>query len=216
MVTTTIDSAAALAATLRRERLLAIVRGDKPDAIRRAIEVLAGSGIPLIEVSLTSTDALAVIERASADLGEAAVIGAGTVRARADADAARDAGAAFIVTPGAAPEAVRGPALPAIVGAFTPSEINEAAALDPVAVKLFPASLGGPEYLSALRQPFPDVSFLPVGGIDATSAREYLARDALAVGVGSPLVGDAGSGGDLTALAARARTLRAAVAEAEA
>jgi 2-dehydro-3-deoxyphosphogluconate aldolase/(4S)-4-hydroxy-2-oxoglutarate aldolase len=213
VVTEAVDLAATLAASLRRERLLAIVRGDNPDAMRRAIEVMACAGISLIEVSLTSTDALAVIQRASADLGDAAAVGAGTVRTPADADAVRDAGAMFIVTPAVVPEAIRASALPAIVGALTPSEITEAIALAPVAVKLFPASLGGPDYLTALRQPFPEVPFLPVGGIDAGSARDYLSRGAVAVGVGAPLVGDAASGGDLAALARRASAFRAAVVE---
>jgi 2-dehydro-3-deoxyphosphogluconate aldolase / (4S)-4-hydroxy-2-oxoglutarate aldolase len=214
MVSVSLDTAAALAAALRRERLLAIVRGQNPEAAFRAIEVLATSGIPLIEVSLTSNDALAVIRRASTALGDAATIGAGTVRTRADAEAAVTAGASFLVTPAVELEAADLDA-PAIVGALTPTEITLAMELGPIAIKLFPASLGGPEYLTALRQPFPDIAFLPVGGIDATSAREYLARGALAVGVGGPLLGDAGSGGDLAALAARARMFRRAVAEAE-
>ena len=214
-MTAAVDEGVTLAAALRRERLLAIVRGDDADATYRAIEVLASSGISLIEVSLTSTDALQVIQRASTELADAALVGAGTVRTRADADAALAAGASFLVTPAIVPEAVRGSRGPAIVGALTPSEIVEAMKLDPVAIKLFPASPGGPTYLAALRQPFPDVPFVPVGGIDAAAAREYLIEGAVAVGVGSPLVGDAGSGGDLRGLAKRARAFRAAVAEAE-
>jgi 2-dehydro-3-deoxyphosphogluconate aldolase/(4S)-4-hydroxy-2-oxoglutarate aldolase len=210
MVTAAVEAAATLAATLRRERLLAIVRGGDPDAMARAIDVLVSSGISLIEVSLTSTSALAVIRRATAEHGEAAVIGAGTVRTTADAAAAREAGAAFLVTPGVAAEAATSSPLPAIIGAFTPSEVIAATALGAVAVKLFPASLGGPAYLAALRQPFPDVPFLPVGGIHAGTAREYLERGAVAVGVGGPLVGDAAN---LRALAERARVFRAAVAE---
>ena len=82
--------------------------------------------------------------------------------------------------------------------------VAAALALGAEAVKLFPASAGGPAYLSALRQPFPDVPFVPVGGVGVAEAEAYLAAGAIAVGVGSPLVGDAASGGDLTALAERA------------
>ncbi|HZL81559.1 MAG TPA: aldolase, partial [Demequina sp.] len=71
-------------------------------------------------------------------------------------------------------------------------------------VKLFPAALGGPAYLRALRDPLPDVPFVPVGGVDIALAADYLAAGAVAVGVGSPLVGDAVRGGDLAALEARA------------
>jgi 2-dehydro-3-deoxyphosphogluconate aldolase/(4S)-4-hydroxy-2-oxoglutarate aldolase len=213
MVTTAQERPATLGSLLRRERLLAIVRSDDADAMCRAIDVLASCGISLIEVSLTSTDALPVIRRASVEVGEAAVIGAGTVLTRADADAASDAGAAFVVTPVVPDDAIAS-RLPAIVGAFTPSEIARATALDPVAVKLFPASLGGPEYLAAVRQPFPAVPFLPVGGVDVSAARAYLAGGAIAVGVGSPLLGDAANGGDLGALARRAKAFRVAVEEA--
>jgi len=70
--------------------------------------------------------------------------------------------------------------------------------------KLFPAALGGPSYLRGLRDPLPDVPFVPVGGVDIALAADYLAAGAVAVGVGSPLVGDAARGGDLAALDARA------------
>jgi 2-dehydro-3-deoxyphosphogluconate aldolase/(4S)-4-hydroxy-2-oxoglutarate aldolase len=79
-------------------------------------------------------------------------------------------------------------------------------------VKLFPAELGGPRYLAALRAPFPDVPFVPVGGIDAMAALAFLDAGALAVGVGSPLLGHAATDGDLRDLRVRARELRSAVA----
>jgi 2-dehydro-3-deoxyphosphogluconate aldolase/(4S)-4-hydroxy-2-oxoglutarate aldolase len=210
VVTATEERVATFARRLRLERLLAIVRGEDPDALYRAIEVLASCGISLIEVSLTSTDALPVIKRASEEIGEPAAIGAGTVLTRADADAAYEAGAAFLVTPGLVDWQSH---LPLVVGAFTATEIARAMTRRPAAVKLFPASLGGPAYLAALRQPFPNVPFVPVGGVDASAAQIYLERGAVAVGVGSPLVGDAASGGELAQLAKRARALRAAVRE---
>ena len=206
----------AVATRLRVERLLAIVRGADPQATSRTIDVIAASGIGLIEVSLTSTDALAVIRAASQRLAGSALIGAGTIVGHRDAAAAAAAGAAFLVTPAAVldPRDAPAPSLPLIVGALTPTEVAQAMALAPVAIKLFPASLGGPPYLAALRQPFPDVPFVPVGGVDASTAGAYLAAGAIAVGVGSPLVGDAASGGDLDELARRARSFRAATEEA--
>jgi 2-dehydro-3-deoxyphosphogluconate aldolase / (4S)-4-hydroxy-2-oxoglutarate aldolase len=81
------------------------------------------------------------------------------------------------------------------------------------ALKIFPAStVGGPSYLKALQGPFPDVPFVPVGGVDVSAAKEYLALGATAVGVGSPLIGDAADGGDLAALRKRAAEFRAACA----
>jgi 2-dehydro-3-deoxyphosphogluconate aldolase/(4S)-4-hydroxy-2-oxoglutarate aldolase len=79
------------------------------------------------------------------------------------------------------------------------------------AIKLFPASLGGVRYLRALRDPFPDVPFVPVGGVDVEAAGGYLAAGAVAVVVGSPLLGDAPAGGSLDLLRKRAAEFVAAV-----
>jgi 2-dehydro-3-deoxyphosphogluconate aldolase/(4S)-4-hydroxy-2-oxoglutarate aldolase len=99
--------------------------------------------------------------------------------------------------------------LPVIGGALTPTEILEASHRC-TAVKLFPASLAGPAYLAALRAPLPDVDIVPVGGIDVTAAARYVAAGALAVGVGSPLLGDAAGGGSIADLRRRARGFIAA------
>jgi len=200
-----------LPALLRKQRLLAIVRGRHSDSVLEAVLPLAGEGVGLIEVSLTSDKALEVIARARAELGPAAVIGAGTVVTARDARDAHAAGAQFIVTPGlgGGVSEARDRGLPAVVGALTPSEVIAAQAAGADAVKLFPASaIGGPEYLRALRAPFPGVPFVPVGGVDAQSARRYLDYGAVAVGVGSPLIADAADGGDTGALRDRARAFR--------
>lgn len=194
-------------ARLRQERLAAIVRAPSADAALRTILTLADEGIGLIEVSLNTADACAVIARAVREVGDRALIGAGTVVTGDDVARIRDAGATWVVTPVTgdvvAMAAARG--LPVLAGALTPSEAMAARAAGACAVKLFPASLGGPAYLRALRDPFPDVPFVPVGGVDAEGAAAYLAAGAVAVGVGSPLVGDAAAGGDLGALRRRAR-----------
>ena len=200
-----------LVESLRRQRLLAIVRGKDPVAALRTVHTLVEEGIVAVEISLTTTDALAVIRLARAELGPDALLGAGTVRSAADAALAVDAGASYLVTlalvDGLAPYGV-----PVLMGALTPSEIEAALARGADAIKLFPGSLGGPGYLRALRDPFPEVPFVPVGGVDAQAARDYLARGALAVGVGSPLVGDAADGGDLDRLRARAAEFRSVAA----
>jgi 2-dehydro-3-deoxyphosphogluconate aldolase/(4S)-4-hydroxy-2-oxoglutarate aldolase len=197
---------------LRGRQLLAIVRGGDPGAALASLRVLADEGIDLIEVSLTTAGALSVIRRAAADGGELG-LGAGTVLSAADARAAVEAGASYLVTPGIGEGAREGVRLgvPVLVGALTPTEVVAAVDLGATAVKLFPASpLGGPSYLRALRDPFPDVPFVPVGGVAADAIPAYLAAGAVAVGVGSPLIGDSADGGNLTALRGRARAMRAA------
>lgn len=191
---------------LAGERMLAIIRGADPDAAIRASLVLLECGIRFLEVSLVTTDALRVIAEVSRRAPDGCVIGAGTVLTRDDVARAAEAGARFIVTPAltesVAESAARG--IPVLAGALTPTEAMTAMGLGATAVKLFPASIGGPAYLRALRDPFPGVPFVPVGGVDAVSAAEYLTAGAVAVGIGSPLVGDAARGGDLDALCTRA------------
>jgi 2-dehydro-3-deoxyphosphogluconate aldolase/(4S)-4-hydroxy-2-oxoglutarate aldolase len=196
-----------LVESLRAHRLLAIVRGKDPAAALRTVRTLAEEGIAAVEVSLTTADALTVIRQARAELGPDALLGAGTVRTAADAARAVDAGASYLVTP-ALVDGLEPYGVPVLMGALTPSEIELALARGADAIKLFPGSLGGPGYLRALRDPFPDVPFVPVGGVNAQAARDYLDRGALAVGVGSPLVGDAADGGDLDRLRARAAVFR--------
>ncbi|MFI5527102.1 bifunctional 4-hydroxy-2-oxoglutarate aldolase/2-dehydro-3-deoxy-phosphogluconate aldolase [Kitasatospora sp. NPDC051853] len=201
---------------LRTRRLLAIVRGTDAEAALDTVLTLFAHGIDLVEVSLTTTGALAVLERARAALGDGAALGAGTVLTAADARAAARAGAVFAVTPGVT-EAVgqaRALGLPVLAGAVTPTEVAAALIEGANAIKLFPAAPAGPAYLRALRDPFPQVDFVPVGGVDAGSAREYLAAGALAVGVGGPLVGAAARPGGDPALAERIAAFRALAEEA--
>ncbi|WP_206317601.1 bifunctional 4-hydroxy-2-oxoglutarate aldolase/2-dehydro-3-deoxy-phosphogluconate aldolase [Streptomyces composti] len=198
--------------SLRAGRLLAIVRGTAPESALRTVIALAEEGIEVVEISLTSTDALHVIAQARAELGPKSLVGAGTVRTAADAVRAIEAGASYLVTPGLVDglSSSRLDEVPVLMGALTPSEIESAVARGACAVKLFPASATGPSYLKALRGPFPDVPFVPVGGVDAARARAYLSEGAVAVGVGSPLIGDAADGGDLSELRRRAAQFRTA------
>jgi 2-dehydro-3-deoxyphosphogluconate aldolase/(4S)-4-hydroxy-2-oxoglutarate aldolase len=192
---------------VRSSAIVAIVRGSDADAATRTVLTLFDEGIEVVEVSLVTTDATRVIAVARAALGPGALLGAGTVITVEDAAAAAEAGASFVVTPGLGPGIAEAQdrGLPVVVGALTPTEIIEAMRRGADAIKLFPASLGGPDYLRALRDPFPDVPLVPVGGIDADLARDYLTAGAIGVGIGSPLVGDAASGGSMESLQARAR-----------
>jgi 2-dehydro-3-deoxyphosphogluconate aldolase/(4S)-4-hydroxy-2-oxoglutarate aldolase len=198
---------------LRERRIIGIVRGPDADAALATVLALVEEGVGLVEVSLNTADAFDVIARARAKLGDDAALGAGTVLSEDDANRAAEAGASFVVTPclGPAVTASLGRGLPVVAGAFTPTEVVAALTVGVTAVKLFPASLGGVSYLRALRDPFPDAPFVPVGGVDAEAASAYLAAGAVAVGVGSPLVGDAAAGGSLDAMRQRARSFREAL-----
>lgn len=188
---------------LRANRLLAIIRGDDPAACERTAAVLVDNGVSVLEVSLTSADALRVIERVAAGVGPGVHVGAGTVLTADDARSARDAGATFAVTP-ALGEGVHASVelgLPVLAGALTPSEVLAAHRAGAAAVKVFPVSSLGPGHVAALRAPFPDIPLVPVGGVGVEDVRPYLDAGAVAVGVGSPL-----TGGDPSGLAERTRS----------
>jgi 2-dehydro-3-deoxyphosphogluconate aldolase / (4S)-4-hydroxy-2-oxoglutarate aldolase len=202
-------------AALRQSRLLAIVRGTDAGACVRTALTLVDEGVTLLEVSLTSADAGDVLRRVVAEAGGRAVVGAGTVLSGDDAHRARDAGAAFVVTPalGEGVTAAAGLGMPVLAGAMTPTEVLAAVNAGAAAVKLFPAGSLGPGYVTALRGPFPGVPLVPVGGVGRREAGTYLRAGAVAVGAGGPLTGDAPDGGDLAALRTRARDFLAAVRE---
>ena len=193
-------------AELRERRIVAIVRGLDPDDVLQTVRAVVDAGIGMVEVPLTTPGALDIVETAVRELAGRAMVGVGTVLTDDDVRGSMAAGAAFAVTPAVTAAVARCAevGLPVLAGALTPTEIAAAVGAGASAVKLFPASLGGPDYLRALRDPFPQVPFVPVGGVDAARAEEFLAAGAVAIGVGSPLVGVA----DLIAERA-ARFLRA-------
>jgi 2-dehydro-3-deoxyphosphogluconate aldolase/(4S)-4-hydroxy-2-oxoglutarate aldolase len=192
---------------LTAARVLAVIRGTDTDAAVATAKALFEEGVRFVEIALTTPGACRAIEAVRADLPHGATIGAGTVLTAADAADVAAAGAQFVVTPAVTPsiEAAADLGLPVASGALTPTEAWTAIHRGASAVKLFPASTGGPGYLKALRDPFPDIPFVAVGGVGLDDVEQFLKVGAIAVGVGSPLVGDAASGGDLAALRFRAR-----------
>jgi 2-dehydro-3-deoxyphosphogluconate aldolase / (4S)-4-hydroxy-2-oxoglutarate aldolase len=171
-------------------RVIAIVRGHPPDVVTRIADGLVAGGVTTVEVTLDSPHALSSIV-ALDDRGDV-LVGAGTVLDAAGADAAIDAGAAFLVAPGVDPEVIaaaaeRGVAM--LPGALTPTEILTAWDAGAAAVKVFPAGPLGPGYVAALRGPLSHVALVPTGGIDDRNAAAFIAAGALSLGVGGWLTG---------------------------
>jgi len=169
------------------------------DAVPLARALVAG-GIRVLEVTLRTPAALAAIA-AIADAVPGAIVGAGTVRSDADARAAHAAGARFAVSPGWSPRvaaACRTLGLALLPGVATASEVMQAADDGFRFLKFFPAAAaGGTAMLKAWSSPFADVAFCPTGGIDATTAPDYLALANVAVVGGSWLTpADAIAAGD--------------------
>ena len=154
-----------------------IVLTEIAHAVPLARALVAG-GIRMLEVTLRTPVALACIERIAGELPDA-VVGAGTVRSAADAQAASLAGARFAVSPGyihSIGRACRDLELPLLPGVATGSEILLAQQDGYGALKFFPAiQSGGPAMLKAWQGPFGDVQFCPTGGVTAANADEFLA-----------------------------------------
>jgi 2-dehydro-3-deoxyphosphogluconate aldolase/(4S)-4-hydroxy-2-oxoglutarate aldolase len=205
-----------LLAELSRRKVLAIIRADGPDRALECIRTLVTAGITILEVSLTTPGGAEAIAKARSEFDPSVLIGAGTVITAAQADEVAAAGAGFVVTPAITRGAHRSVdlGLPLLCGALTPTEIITALDLGALAVKVFPAKLHGPGYFRELRAPLPDAPLIAVGGVDATTTPQYLQAGALAVGLGSPLLGNAGTGGPQADLATRATTFLEAVANA--
>jgi 2-dehydro-3-deoxyphosphogluconate aldolase/(4S)-4-hydroxy-2-oxoglutarate aldolase len=179
---------AAVLEAIRTSRVVAVVRaGSAQEAVGAAGALFAG-GISAVEIALTTPDAAAAIR----DIRTAhpqLLVGAGTVLSSIDVTTSVQAGASFVVTPGFVPDvldAARRASLLAVPGVYTPTEVERASALAPL-LKLFPAGVGGPALLKALRGPYPDLQFMPTGGVHVGNLNEWFAAGAFAVGAGTDL-----------------------------
>jgi 2-dehydro-3-deoxyphosphogluconate aldolase / (4S)-4-hydroxy-2-oxoglutarate aldolase len=190
-----------------------IVLHDVAHAVPLARALVAG-GIRMLEVTLRTPVALQCIERIAQEV-PGAVVGAGTVRNAADAQAAAKAGAQFAVSPGyssAVGRACRDAGLPLLPGVATGSEIMMASEDGYTQLKFFPAmQAGGPVMLKAWSGPFFDVQFCPTGGVSTQNAHEFLTLPNVVCVGGSWLTpGDAVEKGDwarITQLASEAKKL---------
>jgi 2-dehydro-3-deoxyphosphogluconate aldolase/(4S)-4-hydroxy-2-oxoglutarate aldolase len=204
----------AVSAAIERTHVVAILRASAPTHLVDAAATLVGQGIDVLELPLTTPGALEAIASARERLGDSAFVGAGTVLTAAQARDAVAAGAQFLVSPATCLDVVAVAVEHGIVslpGAFTATEVLACQQAGASHIKLFPASQATPGLLGQLFGPFPGLRFVPTGGVGLTDAPGWLSAGACAVGVGSPLVGDALETGDLDALAARAWAWREAV-----
>ncbi len=171
--------------------IAAVVRGKATKEVLLAVEAAIAGGIDIIEITFTVPAALEIIRELAVRLKDKAVVGAGTVLSPERAESAIKAGAEFIVSPNMDLEVIgitRGYNKPCMPGAFTPSEVYLAWKAGADMVKIFPASILGPDYIKALRGPFPDLSFMPTGGINLANAAGYLRAGAVCLGVGGELI----------------------------
>jgi 2-dehydro-3-deoxyphosphogluconate aldolase / (4S)-4-hydroxy-2-oxoglutarate aldolase len=170
--------------SLIAQRVIPVLRLASAELTERAIDCLREAGFGIIEITMTTPGALDVLEKTKN-------AGAGTVL---DLDTARrclEAGAQFLVSPCLVPgmaKLAHDAGRLALVGGFTPGEILAAHREGADIVKVFPASIGGPEHLRAIHAVFPDIPLCPTGGVSLDNMKEYFDAGAIFVGVGNDIV----------------------------
>ena len=203
---------------VRAKKIIAIVRGLKPDYMLRLADALYAGGIDLMEVTFnqkqpeTWQDTAGAIRAIAGHMEGRMLPGAGTVLNQRQLDMARDAGAAYIITPNTNPELigkVKEYGLASFPGAFTPSEIEAAWEAGADAVKVFPAGSMGPSYIKAVKAPLSHIPLMAVGGVNEKNCAEFMAAGCCGIGVGGNLVNktwiENGQWDRITALAAEFR-----------
>jgi len=171
--------------------IVAVVRFSDPNPLVEVIRALSDGGVTVAEVTLTVPNALDVIREVKRKLGDRVLLGAGTVLDPETARAALLAGAEFLVAPNLNLDVIklcRRYDKLVMPGAFTPTEVVTAWEAGADIVKVFPADVVGPAFFKALRGPLPQVKLMPTGGVDLTTAAEFLKAGAVCLGVGGQLV----------------------------
>lgn len=207
----------------KTDKLLPILEGQpvipvlKIDRLADAVPLaraLAAGGLPAIEITLRTPDAIDAIRLVAEEVPEA-LVGAGTILSARNFDEAVDAGARFIVSPGTTQELLdcaRASDVPFLPGAITPSEIMSLREEGYSILKFFPAEqAGGAAFLKALASPLAGIHFCPTGGISLANADDYLGLSNVVCVGGSWVAPDdllkAGDWNGITALARQAAQL---------
>jgi len=179
-----------VARLLEERRVIGIARLRDPELVIEAAAVAVAHGLAAIEVPFTVPRAAYTIAALRERLEPGIIIGAGTIRTKTEFNDSLRAGAEFLVAPGLNPELVKAAQSAGVLmvpGVYTASEVDHALSLGLQLLKLFPAVPAGPEYLAALRQPFPEVRFMPTGGVGPENAAAFLGAGAAVLAMGSSI-----------------------------
>ena len=177
---------------IREIAIVPVVRTNNAESAIRAVEAISEGGIACAEITMTVKGAIRALEQVADRFGDKVLLGAGTVLDAETARACMLAGANFFVTPSLNRDTIalaKRYSKPIFPGALTPTEVVAAWEAGADGIKVFPCSaLGGPKYIRALKGPFPDIEFVPTGGVNLDTVSDFLAAGCCAVGVGSELV----------------------------
>src|SRR3954468_16604516 len=171
--------------------IVAVVRSPDSAQLVDVVRALADGGVTVVEITMSVPNALDVLRQVRQALGDRLLLGAGTILDTETARAALLAGAEYLVCPTINLEVIKlcqryGKLV--MPGAFTPTEILTAWEAGADIIKVFPAEIVGPAFFKALRGPLPQVRLMPTGGVDLTTAADFLQAGACCLGVGGQLV----------------------------
>jgi 2-dehydro-3-deoxyphosphogluconate aldolase/(4S)-4-hydroxy-2-oxoglutarate aldolase len=173
------------------KKAIAVIRMADAAKLIQVVEAILEGGVECVEITMTVPDAIQVIDKVNAAIGDQALIGAGTVTDQITALQTIQAGAQFVVGPIFKPEVVQtvhDRDCVAIPGAFSPGEIVAAWDAGADVVKIFPATVLGPKYIKDIRGPLPHIRLCPTGGVTVDNAGEWIKAGAACVGIGSDLL----------------------------
>jgi 2-dehydro-3-deoxyphosphogluconate aldolase/(4S)-4-hydroxy-2-oxoglutarate aldolase len=199
--------------------IVPVVRAPSAKQAMQATEAVWAGGIPIVEITMTVPAAMEVIAQLAKAAGGEALIGAGTVLDAETAQRCIDAGAEFLVSPGfdlPTVQLARRLNVLVMAGALTPTEVISAWKAGSDFVKIFPCgTVGGAKYIKALKAPLPQIPMIPTGGVNLSTAADFIQAGAEALGIGSELVSAAAlESGQLNSIADGARQYVAIVREA--
>lgn len=176
---------------VRQTKIIAIMRAKQSAQMLSAAEAIHAGGVDVIEVTMTTPGALDLISEANQRFGDDVLFGAGSVLDAETARLAILAGAGFVVAPTLSLPVIamcRRYSIPVMPGCYTPTECLTAWEAGADMIKLFPADVGGPNFVKAILAPMPQLEIVPVGGVTVDNVGEFIMNGATAVGVGSSLI----------------------------
>ena len=211
---------AEVVARLCERGVIAVIRAQSSEQLLDVAKALLAGGVDCIEITMTTPNALQVIADCRKAIGEESLIGVGSVLSAAVAREAVEAGAQYVISPVFKAEiidAAHDAGAACMPGALTPTEVLCATDAGADIVKVFPGGQFGPKYLKDLLAPMPHLKLCPTGGVDLTTAADWIAAGAVTLAVGSSLVTKAAmAAGDLGQIEELARKFVAIVADARA
>jgi 2-dehydro-3-deoxyphosphogluconate aldolase / (4S)-4-hydroxy-2-oxoglutarate aldolase len=170
-----------------------VVRVNSGKEVFFIIDALMKSGLPIVEITMTTPDAIKIINQCVREYGDQLVVGGGTIKDLETCKRAVDAGAQFVVTPTANIDVIKfcvQQKTCVIGGALTPTEILSVWQAGADGVKVFPArAVGGPSYIKMIHELMPEVPLIPTGGVTLETLEDYFQAGASFVGTGGDLVG---------------------------